>query len=120
MSKYRDDRAYYKRQRARKHAENPHCHWCGVLTHLPGTRNAQGRSHQMATIDHLYPKGHPKRLDGNPGKEIRRVLACRRCNNARKNPYTVHPLPHSLEEAWRAAGHWPRMAYLHGALPGEA
>lgn len=74
----------------------------------------------MATIDHLYPRGHPKRLDGNPNHEVRRVLACRRCNNARENPYIAPILPKSLEEAWRANGHWPRMAYQTGALPGEA
>lgn len=115
---WREARTAYQRQRERLHRENPHCHWCGQLTFLPSDPRGRGQTHRMATIDHLYPRGHPKRLDGNPNCERRRLLACRRCNNTRKNPY-VKPRHKSLEEAWKGAGHWPRAAYATGALPGE-
>lgn len=116
---YRQAKCAYKKQRERLHRENPHCHWCGKLTYLPSDPRGMGQTHRMATIDHLYPRGHPKRLDGNPNAERRRVLSCRRCNNGRGNPYVVPKLPKSLEDAWRGAGMFERMCLQHGALPSE-
>jgi hypothetical protein len=56
-------------------ARNPYCFWCGIQTVLvadPPTR------HNLATLDHLYSRYHPKRAN-----DKRYVLACRKCNLAR-------------------------------------
>jgi hypothetical protein len=57
----------------------PYCHWCGceVVEPLHGVPGQRGPN--LATIDHLFFRGHP---------EARRrralvVLACWPCNNAR-------------------------------------
>jgi hypothetical protein len=120
MSMWRGVRDGYVLQRLRMFQQHPYCHWCNCKLVLPKPRGTSGWNAQnKATIDHLLPRGHPQRLDGNPNRERRRVLACRRCNSARPNPYAQSGAYRSLEEAWRASGHWPRMAYQHGALPGE-
>jgi hypothetical protein len=65
------------RKRARLWAENPHCHWCGVLTTLGP------RCETMATLDHLRPRHHPSRHEPARNGERRIVLACWKCNSTR-------------------------------------
>lgn len=57
---------------------DPHCHWCGSLTALPGAATASGL--RLATIDHLFSRFHPVRQET---ASVPTVLACRECNAER-------------------------------------
>jgi hypothetical protein len=63
---------------------DPRCFWCGVVT----TFATHGRP-DSATVDHLYPRGHPRRSD--PRKHLPPVvLSCYGCNQERgAKPATV-------------------------------
>lgn len=67
------------KRRARLFAENPLCFYCGVETTLDTKRNLPN----MATIEHLFPRLHPRRREPNTTGERRLVLACSACNNAK-------------------------------------
>lgn len=99
------------RQRRRFFREHPYCYYCGCLLVLepPTADNA-------ATIDHLRPRWDSSRQEPNRFYLWRHVLACLKCNGALAAAWWAR---RSLEEKWRASGHWPRMAYQAGALPGE-
>jgi hypothetical protein len=63
--------------RRRLWRRDPHCFWCGRLTVF----EAYGVPH-AATIEHIYPRGHPKRR--SPRKVLpETVLACHACNQER-------------------------------------
>jgi hypothetical protein len=57
---------------------DPRCFWCGRVTRLDVKENAPN----LATIDHLYSRAHPKRQSKNRHLPPS-VLACRQCNCAR-------------------------------------
>ena len=60
--------------------KDPRCFWCGRVTiyATSGTPNA-------ATLEHVYPRGHPRRAD--PARHLpSTVLACYRCNQERGAP----------------------------------
>jgi 5-methylcytosine-specific restriction endonuclease McrA len=60
---------------------DPCCFWCGRVTRLT---KPQG-DHSAATVDHVYPRGHPRRRD--PRKHLPSfVLACAKCNHERGAP----------------------------------
>lgn len=62
--------------------ENPHCHWCGVLTELTNCPKGQVPNN-AATIDHLYSKLDPRRWVRRKPGQIKKVLACYACNQRR-------------------------------------
>lgn len=63
--------------------EGGYCHWCGTKTFL-----AKGivKDANQATIDHLYPKTDPRRIEVS-WKRLSElaVNSCRKCNNERGN-----------------------------------
>lgn len=62
--------------------EDPHCHWCGVLTKI----DHEGRATldpDDATLDHIYHRGHEARKVDMPKQKEDVVLACSHCNNKR-------------------------------------
>lgn len=74
------------------------CFWCGRLTRLPemvfppdGCCRRGGMPDDMATIDHLYPKGHPRRVEPPREREVRWVMACYGCNNRRNEQHQRTP-----------------------------
>ena len=76
--------------------QNPYCYYCGVKTIF--TRNPTCKQPNMATIDHLRVRGDPDRLAPLAyQQERRRVLACRRCNVNRANPFIKQM---TLEQLW--------------------
>lgn len=68
-------------------AQYGRCYWCGqgcVQSKLREAEKAAAKrekrnARQEATLDHLWPVGHPRR-----NKD--RVMACRPCNQKRGNP----------------------------------
>ena len=70
-----------RKQRLRLWTVDSRCHWCKIETVLPEGTN--DKRPNVATIDHLYSKHHPKRLTPNTTGEIRHVLACWKCNQRR-------------------------------------
>lgn len=64
------------------------CIWCDCLCILPEQLpfelpNNTGRFPPwLATLEHLYDRHHPERLNAN-NNAGRRVMACRQCNQAR-------------------------------------
>lgn len=87
------------------------CHWCErQMVHWndrdrdPGKRTKEMQK-LWATIDHLRPRHHPFRCDGNPRQEQRWVLACWKCNNDRDRE-AVMKIP--IEERWLAARAFPQ------------
>jgi hypothetical protein len=81
-----------RRRLQRLWEEDPHCHWCGKLTYMvlypPGEEfMLKKQTSQMATIDHIYSRLHPKRLEAPRGERhedlSRTVLACFQCNQER-------------------------------------
>ncbi len=67
-------------RRKRLFEENPHCCYCGVLTVLTNTVGGQ-MPPNAATVEHIYPRLHPKRREPNYSQEKRLALACFKCNN---------------------------------------
>lgn len=63
------------RRRKRLHENNPHCHWCGILT----VEGGSPRHANAATLDHVYSRLDPRRASG-PSPV---VLACYSCNQRR-------------------------------------
>lgn len=62
------------------------CHWCDA----PLTLNHHGvRGHRFATVDHIFPKGDPRRATLYQQQlVVTRVLACLKCNTSRGSmPY---------------------------------
>jgi hypothetical protein len=67
------------RMRQRLFRADPHCFWCGTLTRL-----GQVNGPIQATIDHLYSRLHPERVDRyREQKGVLHVLACAACNGER-------------------------------------
>lgn len=68
---------------------NPHCCWCGRLTVWWARAPKAGVRIplRIATLDHLHPVGDPLRVRHVGCACQVYVLACRRCNNSRLNPY---------------------------------
>jgi hypothetical protein len=103
-----------KRQRLKWFKEHPFCYWCGCELVLPtGEQKLKSYLPNMATIDHLRPKGNPERHEENRFHLWRRVLACNECNAKRDREFTAR---RSLEDLWKGAGQWPRMLKLTGML----
>jgi hypothetical protein len=77
----RSPRSKQPPMRLRLFRADPHCFWCGkrvVLEPDPPTRS------DLATLDHLYSRHHPKRLQHHrEQKRALHVLACRVCNQER-------------------------------------
>lgn len=70
---------------------DPHCYWCGKVTVLSPSGETLNKRDDIATFDHLFPRGDAKR-DGE-FKQVG-VLCCRKCNNARNklHTYVIFPL----------------------------
>ncbi len=65
--------------------ENPHCHWCGVLTVLDCRREWRKPAsppENLATLDHLFSRYHIERWKRFNGQR-KRVLSCLKCNHER-------------------------------------
>lgn len=67
------------------------CHWCGRETKLVTGVAPACRVVDMATIDHLYPKGTGVKRSGD---RFRCVLACFECNQRRNKEF--------IEGSWEA------------------
>lgn len=62
------------------HSLDNRCTWCARETFIDHSRHWDWLH---ASLDHLYPKGHPMRGTANST-----VLSCRKCNNIRGSlPY---------------------------------
>lgn len=84
--------------------QNPHCHYCGVLTvlHPPNPKNKY-LPDNLATIEHLVTRFDPHRQQHQAG-ERRLVNACRKCN-AEQGAKRQREVP--LEELHRRSGRSP-------------
>jgi hypothetical protein len=63
------------------------CRWCGQETYLHGDPRryrpkTQALSGKAATLDHLHPKGDPRRYERR--NYLRWVMACSTCNGSRR------------------------------------
>lgn len=79
------------------------CKWCGCDMVLPANLTTKWFPKNTATLDHL-----DDRLSGERGKhqgQIRRVLACKECNETRSKA-AQNCL--SREELWERSGSYPR------------
>jgi len=70
-----------KKRRLRLFKNNPFCHWCNCkLVWIDYGRGEKFKQpNNIATIDHFYHKGDPRRVNNT----IPSVLACGQCNKAR-------------------------------------
>lgn len=68
-----------KGKRSRLWHDDPRCFWCGRLTDL---HTANAHKTASATLDHIYPRHHPKRNASNCDEV---VLACHQCNYDRNH-----------------------------------
>jgi len=95
--------------------ENPHCHYCGVLTEMPEAGvGDQKHNPKCATIDHIYSKIDLRRWVGGKQNEERYVLACQSCNNGRQIKESEH-IP-SFEKWARGCGFKPTLRRLYPTL----
>lgn len=69
----------YAKTRNRMWKQNPHCHWCGILTLSPLPGKESVTYSDTATLDHLYSKWE---LRENPDllSQQTTVIACAKCN----------------------------------------
>lgn len=59
---------------------DPHCFWCGRTVFL----NVPHATPSLATVDHLYSRLHPQRLNKYREQSgVLHVLACHQCNHDR-------------------------------------
>ena len=71
----------YRRKLVLFHEQKEKCFWCREQMHL-----SDPKSGSYCTIDHLYPKGDPRRHTPNKGYDAPRVVAaCRYCNQSRRD-----------------------------------
>lgn len=78
-----------RRRRRAFEAQQGRCFYCQRECVLPedhvverALARAQRRNaRQLGTLEHLYPRGHPKRASGV-------VMACAKCNSSRGSPAT--------------------------------
>lgn len=109
----RRDNERLPRMRERLYRTDPHCFWCGRRVYL----NVAHAKPELATVDHLYSRYHPQRLQKYREQDgVLHVLACFKCNGERAacehrgQPF-VPTLAHRLEFAQLAdatlAGHSP-------------
>lgn len=109
--------------RIRLFRANPHCFWCGRLVRM----DVPHASPDLATVDHLYSRLHPKRDDSHrEQKGVLHVLACYECNHWRgvceqqQRPF-IPKLKERLEHAQLADATlvprdvWPNRAQSSGA-----
>lgn len=80
------------------------CHWCGKAVQVyPHVSRSGKPPNDMATRDHVYPRGHPTRFPGAPldlPHLVHSVLSCHPCNTRRSNmPYTAFLL--IMRPEWR-------------------
>jgi len=76
------------RRSKRRRLENlwhtdPHCSHCGQLTILVDPQKDRPFYDNEATIDHVYSRLDPRRYVPKQKGEVRRILACRKCNGER-------------------------------------
>lgn len=88
MGKYR--KSYNKRRVNKLWVENPHCHWCNILTTREG-RLGKNLPDNAATFDHLYHRSDPQRFT-KKGRNAG-VLACYACNQKRGRIAHIASLP---------------------------
>lgn len=69
-----------------KHAKDPHCYYCGIVTvnDYP-VRNRELKKGEeppddMATLEHLYHRFDKRRYDISVPDEDKKVVACYKCN----------------------------------------
>lgn len=80
---------------------DPHCFWCGRTVFL----NVPHATPTLATVDHLYSRLHPQRLNKYREQSgVLHVLACHECNSYRsvceqRNRPFIPKLPERLEFA---------------------
>lgn len=107
----------HRRWKERRWREDPRCAFCRVVTILrweppKGLPHGDPRKRppsNLATIDHLRDRYDPTRQEPMRGRpEVRRVLACWKCNHERGEART-RAMP--IEELWRRAGHYERKMY---------
>lgn len=72
------------------YAQNPRCYYCNRETVLTNEAFLKRDiiNPRMATVEHLISRYHPKRWEKRKPGEIRKVLACFECNQARSKEET--------------------------------
>jgi hypothetical protein len=83
--------------------DNSQCHWCGKDVKKYTLKHGQAHPHNMATVDHVYPKNDPRRAErASDPAFINHILSCHTCNMRRGNlPYSVFLVLVRVE--WRDA-----------------
>ena len=100
------DRERHKRQRAQLwYRQEGKCYYCVAEMLLMWTIPTKFRPDNLCTVEHLRPKMHPAKNDGNPNKERRRVAACSKCNHKEGQKFESS-LP--IEKLWEASGGYPQ------------
>jgi hypothetical protein len=101
-----------RRWKERRWRRDPRCAWCRVLTILnwrPPRDAPPGDPRRipplnLATVDHLRDRFDARRLEPARRGEVRRVLACRRCNERRAR---LREAAQPIEELRRRSGSPP-------------
>ena len=96
----------FRKRKLKLFEQNPHCHYCGVLTVLTEAGVEEYKDNpNHATIDHVYSRFDLRRWVCN--NEERYVLSCRKCNNDRQaREFDLLP---NLERWARGKGFNPRL-----------
>lgn len=97
-----------KRMRARLHADDPHCRFCGRVTRLIENPRPSRQPPDMAVLIHLYTREMPERCDRGQNSGIRlSELVCWACANDYGNG--VHCMQ-PLEVRRAKSGRYPQEA----------
>ncbi|MGH2711373.1 MAG: hypothetical protein ACRDH9_09250 [Actinomycetota bacterium] len=103
-----------RRWRKRRWRQDPRCAYCRVVTVLRWADPRKPAPLNLATVDHLRDRYDPTRHEPANG-EVRRVLACWKCNHDRERARTAAL---SKKELWRRSGHYDRMIAKEQAAHG--
>lgn len=81
---------YTRKRKLQLLEQYPFCHWCGCKVFDHKTRQGESQAANLATIDHIYPRGDDRRelIRYKRGRSL--VLACKKCNEERGREHEQH------------------------------
>jgi len=89
------------------------CYWCKQPMRILKMKPHKPAPPDLCTIDHLEPKFHPQRGTFAGKMVLRRVAACRKCNNERDKEQQAKIPRHIIQKASHQGIKARQLARMH-------